>query len=36
MDLKPKRGEQVQEIVNELLNTPKEVLMRMKELIEKS
>ena len=36
MDLKPKRGEQVQEIVNELLSMPKSVLMKMKDLISKS
>lgn len=36
MDLKPKRGEQVQEIVNELLNTPKGVLKKMKDIIDKS
>ena len=36
MDLKPKRGEQVQEIVNELLSMPKSVLTKMKDLISKS
>ena len=35
-NLRPKRGDKVAEIVNELLNTPKSVIKKMQELIAKS